>query len=72
MWAIRFPNHSSIKGLDDYYTGKTYVVTGEKYAIVGKLQEAKLYSTKPRAELAAKRLNDRIYYAHDYVIEEVK
>lgn len=37
---------------DGYYTGKSFVYQGSKYAVVDKLEKAKIYTSRYRAERA--------------------
>lgn len=45
--------------LNDFYKGSTYIFQGCRYAAVGKKSEAKIYSSKKRAENAAESLNNK-------------
>lgn len=46
-------------GIRGYYTGKTYIVAGEKYVCsTNDKNEAKLYTSRKRAENAAENLMD--------------
>lgn len=47
----------------DYYTGKTYVYQGGYYASYGVKDQAKRYSSKKRAESAAKKLGEKVGYS---------
>jgi hypothetical protein len=53
----------------DYYTGSKYRVNGEKYVTVGSRDNAKRYSSKRRAEMAAERFCGSTANVTDFEIE---
>lgn len=54
QWGIKFIGQGQFKESDwEYYTGESYVVIGEKYAVSSsKKEEAKPYSSEKRAKNA--------------------
>lgn len=49
-----------VEGEGDYYTGKTYIYQGSIFPCLGKIEEAKRYTTYNRADNACNKLNVRV------------
>lgn len=53
----------------EYYSGKTYTYHGECFAVIVKRDEAKIYKSKKRAELAAESLSEKV--GERFIVEEI-
>lgn len=61
-WVLRVSNRLDTEISNQYYTGKSYIYQGYKYAIVDDISKAKEYSTYNRAMSANKKFRFENHY----------
>lgn len=68
----KYPMCNNYYAWDGYYTGKNYILLGENYAVVDeRLEKAKKYTSRKRAENACDKLNEKVInYQFDVVDKE--
>ena len=70
MYVLKARSYNVRAFSDGYYTGDTYIVQGEKYAVVeNNINKAKKYTSLKRAERAAESMIESIA---NYVFDAVE
>lgn len=60
-FVLRTKSNQFISDLYEYFTGKTYVIHGETYAVIGDFERAKVYKTKAGAIKAVNALDNKVW-----------